>query len=78
MKLAALFKGLRNCGTQRESLHDVLDRVVISFDHSSHPKNTQVNIHRHECCQKVDGHYKVQSCTQKTDEFPGIEQSSVF
>ena len=28
--------------------------------------------------QKVDGHYKIQSCTQKTDKFHGIEQSIVF
>ena len=27
--------------------------------------------------QKIDGHYKIQSGTQKTDEFPGIEQSFI-
>ena len=56
----------------------MLDRVNISFDHSSHARKTQVKIHHHEWGQKVDGHYKIQSCTQKTDKFPGIEQSSVF
>ena len=67
------FSGLLICGTQPESLHDVPDRVVISFDHSSHARKTQVKIYRHEWGQKVEGHYKIQSCTQKTNKFPGIE-----
>ena len=55
---------LRIFGTQPESLHDVLDRVVISYDHSSHTGNTQVKIHRHEWGQKVDRH-KILLSTQK-------------
>ena len=38
--LKVFSKGLRICGTQPESMHDVLDRVVISFDHSSHARKT--------------------------------------
>ena len=42
--------------------------VVFSFDHSSHTRKTQVKIRRHDWGQKADGHYKIQSCTQKTAE----------
>ena len=65
--------GLRIC-----SAHDVFDRVVISFDHSSHVRKTQVKIYRQKWGQKVFGHYKIQSCTQKRINFLVFNSQACF